>query len=211
MLLLSWVGFGEKPNIKDQIRNDKRGVNRAIYRIDKDVYQAERKRAEIIEQIKGAARLNQKHKVESLCRVYRTNGQQIKNYTNFKSSLEKQILQKDMALQTCCMMETMTDTNNSLKSVQNHMSMPQLEKMLLQYERTSLDIETKMESMNSTMDAVFDDPTSLDDASDIVAQIYDELNIEELANFVDAPRRKKVKPVATSGDLTITNSNRDGI
>lgn len=179
-----------KTTAEEQLRQDKWALMSGLRNLDQLLYRAERRRDTLIVDIKCAAKRRDKNKVASLCRSFRQNAMQIKQYNNgifYNNSL---LTQKEVTQNTFQMMKTMTHTTSALKASNKQMSGPELDKMLKDYQRTSLMIQASEEKMNDALDVVFDDSEFVGDSDDLIEQVFDELGLEELDGLVDAPRRK---------------------
>lgn len=171
--------------------------------MNQKIYQGEKKKEKIIQNIRDAAKKGDRRKIEMLGRHYQLAQKHIEWLQNHSMNLEKQDMQKDTVLATYEMMKTQGKTIKNLKGVDNVVTGVKLQKMMDEYEKTSMNLELKMETMNNTMDTVFDHSDFAQDSDSIIGQIYDELHIEELAQFVTAPKDRRAQAANATSETKI--------
>lgn len=191
-----WRGADD---IKKQVMKDKRELIAQKVGLERQMYQAETRRKRLIEELRRAARENNKSKVTTVGRSYQMLKKHQQQLDGHYQNVEKIDMQKDNVLATYNMMKTMVKTNKSMKCVDNSIDAKRLQRVMDEYEKSSVNLELKMETMNDTMDSVHDHGDFAQDADNVIDQIYDELQMDELAQFVTAPKvRNAQKPNATS-------------
>lgn len=196
---LLWGGT----DIKKQIMKDKRELITQKVGLERQIYQAETRRKRLIEELRRAARENNKGKVTTIGRSYQMLKKHQQHLDNHYQNVEKIDMQKDNVLATYNMMKTMVKTNKSMRGVDNTIDEKRLAKVMEEYEKSSLNMELKMETMNDTMDSVHDHSDFAQDADNIIDQIYDELQMDELAQFTTAPKGRSTKPPNTTRETKI--------
>lgn len=195
--------WGGSTDIKKQIMKDKRELISQKVGLEGQMYQAENRRKKLIEDLRRAAKENNKSRVTSIGRSYQMLKKHQQQLDGHYQNIEKIDMQKDNILSTYNMMKTMVKTNKSLKGVDNSVDMKRLQKVMDEYEKSSINLELKMETMNDTMDSVHDHGDFAQDADNVIDQIYDELQMDELAQFVTAPKSARARAANTTSETKI--------
>ncbi|THD24466.1 Charged multivesicular body protein 2a [Fasciola hepatica] len=179
--------FGSKKTVDQQLRINKRAISRAVRELDTEKRRLEQDKTRITGEIKKLAKQNEMDAVRILAKQIVRNNNYIKRFTLMRTNLEAVGLKLQTLKSTNAMAETMKDVTRVMKRMNASMKLPQLQKIMMEFEKQSGLLESKEEMMSDAIDDALGDD-DIDESETIVNKVLEELGIEMSNEMAGAPQ-----------------------
>ncbi|KAA0183927.1 Charged multivesicular body protein 2a [Fasciolopsis buskii] len=179
--------FGSKKTVDQQLRANKRAISRAVRELDTEKRRLEQDKTRITGEIKKLAKQNEMDAVRILAKQIVRNNNYIKRFTLMRTNLEAVGLKLQTLKSTNAMAETMKDVTRVMRRMNASMKLPQLQKIMMEFEKQSGLLESKEEMMSDAIDDALGDD-DIDESETIVNKVLEELGIEMSNEMAGAPQ-----------------------
>lgn len=180
--------FGEKKTVKQIIREQKRINNRNIRQLERELNKIKREEKKNQMEMKRLAKQGQLSAVRALAKdIVRMRATQT-NFIKLKCQLSSLSNQMDTMRANKQLMDSMKNISKIMPKINSSIKLPELQKIMQQFEQETMKQELKQDLINDVMDDVFDNDT--DDEDELIAKVLDEIGIEMDANLQNAPNKK---------------------
>lgn len=177
-----------KPTSKEILRKQKRALNRAIRDLDRERMKLEQQEKKLIVDIKNTAKKNQVNACKIMAKDLVRTRRYIQNFYEMKTQLQAVSLR----IQTLQSNQTMTDAlkgvSKAMRDMNKQINLPQINKIMMNFEKESEMMDLKEEMMNDAIDNVMEEEDDEEESENIVNQIFDEIGINMKQELIDAPQ-----------------------
>ncbi|CAL8098716.1 unnamed protein product [Calicophoron daubneyi] len=170
--------FGPKKTIDQQLRENKRAITRAVRELDTEKRRLEQDKARITTEIKKLAKQGEMDAVRVLAKQIVRNNNYIKRFTLMRTNLEAISLKLQTLKSTNAMAQTMKQVTQVMRRMNASMKLPQLQKIMMDFERQSGMLESKEEMMTDAIDDALGDEDDAEESEAVVNKVLEELGIE---------------------------------
>ena len=178
--------FGKEKPLKEQLRENKRMITRAIRELDRETRAIEREEKRLTIEIKKMARENQMKAVKIMARDLVRTRQYVTKFIEMRSQLQGCALKLQTVSSHAAMAEAMSSTAKAMMKMNKAINVPSINKMMAEFERENMKSEMMQEMLGDAMDDAFD--TNDEEAEDlIVGQVLDEIGINMSEGIPNAP------------------------
>ena len=185
------MGLGQsKPTLEEQMRANKRMINRSIRELDRERNSLAAQEKKIIADIKLAAKNNQISSVKIMARdLVRTRKYQSKFY-EMKSHLQGVQLRMQTIKSTEAMARSMAGATKAMTALSKQLNIPGLTQILQEFQQETEKLGITQEVMGDTIDDVLGEVGDIEQEEMVVAQVLDEIGIDANSLLAEAPKSK---------------------
>ena len=174
---MSWL-FGKSKTPKELLRENKRMIDRSIRELERERTRLETQEKKVIADIKKTAKLGQMDAVKVMAKDLVRTRQHVKKFMLMKANLQAVSLKISTMSSQATMAEAMKGVSTAMKKMNKTMNLPQIQKIMIEFEKQSEMMEMKGEMMDDVMDDAMDDGETEEETEKIVGQVLGELGIE---------------------------------
>lgn len=177
--------FGKEKPLKEQLRENKRMITRAVRELDRETRSLQREEQRLTLEIKKMARENQMKAVKIMARDLVRTRQYVTKFVEMRSQLQGCALKLQTVKTHAAMAEAMASTAKAMSRMNKAVDVPAINKMMAEFERENMKSEMMQEMMGDAMDDVMDNDEEEEDR--IVGQVLDEIGIDMSEGIPNAP------------------------
>jgi len=181
--------FGEQKTMKEQIREQKRMVERSVRGLERDRANLERDEKKLVGEIKKQAKAGQMKSVKIMAKDLVRIRKHQEKFVNLTAQLRAISLQMTSMASTHALTDSMKKITQSMVALNKATNMPELTRIMQEFAKQSESMDMKQEMIGE----VLDDSVDEDDEKEtdlIVNQVLDELGVSLAEGLVDAPGKK---------------------
>lgn len=177
--------FGKEKPLKEQLRENKRMITRAIRELDRETRGLQREEQRLTIEIKKMARENQMKAVRIMAKDLVRTRQYITKFIEMRSQLQGCALKLQTVKSHAAMAEAMSATAKAMQKMNKAVDVPAINKMMAEFEKENMKSEMMQEMMGDAIDDVMDNDEEEEDK--IVNQVLDEIGIDMSGEIPNAP------------------------
>merc|ERR1739848_183351 len=186
----------------EMIRENKRMIDRAIRDLDRERVKMEQQEKKVIGDIKETAKTGQMDAVKVMAKDLVRTRQHIKKFMLMRANLQAVSLKMTTMKSQHTMANAMKGVTKAMGRMNKSMNLPQIQKIMAEFEKQSEMMEMKGEMMDDAIDDALDDGETEEETDKIVGQILGELGIELAGQLSQIPETGNsvpaiVQPTAT--------------
>ncbi|KAH9493850.1 Charged multivesicular body protein 2A [Dermatophagoides farinae] len=171
---MEWL-FGKRKTPEEMMRQNQRALNKAMRDLDRERGKMEMQEKKLISDIKKMAKDNQMDAVKIMAKdLVRTR--------RYAVSLKIQTLRSQNA-----MAQAMRGVTKAMQSMNRQMNLPQIQRIMQDFEKQSDMMDMKEEMMSDVIDDVIGDEEDEEESDAVVSQILDELGVQLNQKLSDLP------------------------
>ncbi|KAL3785029.1 hypothetical protein HJC23_007950 [Cyclotella cryptica] len=178
--------FGKEKPLKEQLRENKRMITRAIRELDRETRSLQKEEQRLTIEIKKMARDNQMKAVKIMAKDLVRTRQYITKFIEMRSQLQGCALKLQTVTSHQAMAEAMSSTAKAMSKMNKAVNIPSISKMMAEFERENMKSEMMQEMMADAIDDVMDDNDE-EEEDRIVGQVLDEIGIDMNETIPNAP------------------------
>ncbi|KHJ89884.1 SNF7 family protein [Oesophagostomum dentatum] len=205
--------FGRRKTPAEMLRQNQRALNKAIRELDREKSRMEMQEKKVIAEIKKMAKMNQMDSVKVMAKDLVRTRRYIKKFIIMKANIQAVSLKVQTLKSQDAMAQAMKGVTRAMQSMNRQLNLPQIQKIMMEFEKQSEIMDMKEEIMGDAIDDALGDETDDAESEQIVNQVLDELGIQmgqEMAGLpttggqigVPAAAEKARQPVAAGGGGT---------
>ena len=178
--------FGRRKTPQELLRQNQRALNKAMRELDRERSRLEGQEKKIIADIKRMAKMGQMDSVRQMAKDLVRTRQYVKKFILMKANIQAVSLKVQTLKSQDAMAQAMKGVTQAMQRINRQLNLPQIQKIMNEFERQSEIMDMKEEMMG---DAIDDAMASADDEEEteaVVQQVLDELGIqmsEELSSL----------------------------
>ena len=192
------MGLGaSKPTLEEQLKNNKRMINRAVRELDRERTKLEQEEQRIVAELKRQAKNNNVGSVKVLAKDLVRTRKYVSKFLAMRSHLQGVNLKMQAVKSTEAMARNLKSTTVAMTKVNEKLNLPELNAILQEFQQETERMGISEDVMGEAIDDVLADADDLDQEETVVSQVLDEIGIdfnELLARAPNsaAPTREKV-------------------
>lgn len=193
--------FGRRKTPDDILRENKRAIDRAIRDLEKEKGRMEQQEIKLVNEIRKNAKANQMDSVKIMAKDLVRTKSQIKKFNIMKANLQAISLKTATLKSQNSMSQAMRGVTQGLVRMNRQMNLPQIQRIIQEFQKQTDMVDMKEEMINDVMDDVFEEDTDEQESDQIVNQVLDELGIEmnqTLATLPESGKAQVTSQVANS-------------
>jgi charged multivesicular body protein 2A len=185
--------FGKKKTLKEIITEQKRLVNKSVRELEREKRKMERDEKKLTIQIKQAAKKGQLKSAKIMAKDLVRIRKHQEKFTGLVANLRAVSMQMTQMASTVQLTTSMRQATRSMAIMNRQMNMPQLQRIMQEFEKQSEAMGMKQEIMGDALDDAMENEEDEEEEEMVVNQIMDELGLNMASALADAPGAKAEK------------------
>ncbi|CAG2173963.1 unnamed protein product [Oppiella nova] len=206
---MEWL-FGKKKTPEELLRQNQRALNKAIRDLERERSKMEAQEKKLIADIKKMAKDNQMDAVKIMAKDLVRTRRYVKKFILMKANIQAVSLKVQTLRSQNAMAMAMKGVTRALQSMNKQMNLPQIQRIMADFERQSEIMDMKEEMMNDAIDDVMGDEEDEEESDAIVTQVLDELGVQLNQQLGDLPQAVgSLNPSATAAKTPVAVTDAD--
>uniref|UniRef100_A0A1B6FYK0 Charged multivesicular body protein 2a n=1 Tax=Cuerna arida TaxID=1464854 RepID=A0A1B6FYK0_9HEMI len=185
---MEWL-FGKRVTPEEMLRKNQRALNKAIRDLDRERQRMEQQEKKIIADIKKMAKEGQMDAVKIMARDLVRTRRYEKKFMMMKANIQAVSLKIQTLRSQNAMAQAMKGVTKAMQNMNRQLNLPQIQRILQEFEKQSEIMDMKEEIMNDAIDDAMEDEGDEEESDAVVAQVLDELGLQlndQLSNLPQA-------------------------
>uniref|UniRef100_A0A1B6IHK6 Charged multivesicular body protein 2a n=1 Tax=Homalodisca liturata TaxID=320908 RepID=A0A1B6IHK6_9HEMI len=185
---MEWL-FGKRVTPEEMLRKNQRALNKAIRDLDRERQRMEQQEKKIIADIKKMAKDGQMDAVKIMARDLVRTRRYEKKFMMMKANIQAVSLKIQTLRSQNAMAQAMKGVTKAMQNMNRQLNLPQIQRILQEFEKQSEIMDMKEEIMNDAIDDAMEDEGDEEESDAVVAQVLDELGLQlndQLSNLPQA-------------------------
>ncbi|CAH8475094.1 unnamed protein product [Schistosoma turkestanicum] len=179
--------FGSRKTPEEQLRESKRTITRTLREIDREKAQLERERVRVTNEIRMLAKRGQIDAVRVMAKQLVRTESYIKKFSLMHSNITALSIKIQTLKSTATMATVMKQVALTMGKMNATMHLPQLQKIMLEFEKQTETMELKQDMMSDVIDDAIGDQDEIEDSENVVNKVLEELGIDLNAQLSNLP------------------------
>ena len=194
--------FSSKPTLEEQLKINKRMINRAVREMDREKNKLCSEEQRITSEIKAQAKRNNTTTVKLMAKDLVRTRKHINKFIAMRSHLQGINLRMQTVKSTEAMARALKTTATAMTAVNQDLNLPELTSILQEFQEESAKMGITEETMGDAIDDALDEVGDLEEEDAVVAKVLDEIGIDLNAMLNAAP----VGATAQTAKVAVTAS-----
>lgn len=183
---MEWL-FGKKKTPEEMLRQNQRALNKAMRDLDRERAKMEQQEKKIIMDIKKMAKDNQMDAVKIMARDLVRTRRQVKKFILMRANIQAVSLKIQTLRSQNAMAQAMKGVTRAMQNMNRQLNLPQIQKIMQEFEKQSEVMDMKEEMMNDAIDDAMGDDEDEEESDAIVSEVLDELGLQLSEKLTDLP------------------------
>lgn len=206
---MEWL-FGKKKTPEELLRQNQRALNKAIRDLDRERAKMEAQEKKLIADIKKMAKDNQMDAVKIMAKDLVRTRRYVKKFILMRANIQAVSLKVQTLRSQNAMAMAMKGVTRALQSMNKQMNLPQIQRIMADFERQSEIMDMKEEMMNDAIDDVIGDDEDEEESDAVVTQVLDELGVQLNQQLGDLPQAVgSLNPSAQASKAAVAVTDAD--
>lgn len=179
--------FGKKKTPQEVLREHQRALNRAIREMDRERQKLQNQEKKLVVEIKKLAQQGQMGAAKIMAKDLVRTRNYIQKFYKMRAELQAVSMRIVTLKSTAAMGDAMKGATRAMMVMNRQMNLPQMQRILMEFERQSDIMDSKEEMMSDTMDDIMDDGNEEEDTENVVNQVLEEIGIDMSQDLADTP------------------------
>lgn len=178
--------FGRRKTPQELLRQNQRALNKAMRELDREKSRLEMQEKKVIADIKKMAKQGQMDAVKVMAKDLVRTRQYVKKFMIMRANIQAVSLKIQTLKSQDSMAQAMKGVTKAMRSMNAQLNLPQIQKIMQEFEKQTEIMDMKEEIMNDAIDDAMGDADDEDETDAVVNQVLDELGIQmsdQLANL----------------------------
>ncbi|XP_039295049.1 charged multivesicular body protein 2a [Nilaparvata lugens] len=193
---MEWL-FGRRITPEEMLRNNQRALNKAMRDLDRERARMEQQEKKIIADIKKMAKEGQMDSVKIMAKDLVRTRRYVKKFMLMKANVQAVSLKIQTLRSQNAMAQAMKGVTKAMQNMNRQMNLPQIQRILQEFEKQSEMMDMKEEVMNDAIDDAMEDEGDEDESEAIVSQVLDELGLQLTEQLGGLPEANNSLSVAS--------------
>ncbi|CAB1312042.1 unnamed protein product [Coregonus sp. 'balchen'] len=152
--------FGKRKTPEEMLRQNQRALTRAMRDLDRERQRLEQQEKKIIADIKKMAKQGQMDAVKIMAKDLVRTRHYVKKFIMMKANIQAVSLKIQTLKSNNSMAQAMKGVTKAMATMNRQMKLPQIQKIMMEFERQSEIMDMKEEMMNDAIDDAMDLPST---------------------------------------------------
>merc|ERR1719376_606957 len=175
--IMSWL-FGKRKTASEMLRENQRLLKRTIRDLDRERMNMEKQEKKIIADIKKMAKDGQMDAVKIMAKDLVRSKRYVKKFIMMKTQITAVSLKIQTLKSQDAMANAMKGVTKAMGRMNKQMNLPQMQKIMMEFQKQSEMMDMKQEIMEDTMDDAMEGEDDEEESEKIVAQVLGELGLQ---------------------------------
>ncbi|XP_059940068.1 LOW QUALITY PROTEIN: charged multivesicular body protein 2a [Mesoplodon densirostris] len=191
--------FGRRKTPEELLRQNQRALNRAMRELDRERQKLETQEKKIIADIKKMAKQGQMDAVRIMARDLVRTRRYVRKFVLMRANIQAVSLKIQTLKSNNSMAQAMKGVTKAMGTMNRQLKLPQIQKIMMEFERQAEIMDMKEEMMNDAIDDAMGDEDDEEESDAVVAQVLDELGLSLTDELSNLPSTGGSLSVAASG------------
>merc|ERR1712087_325916 len=182
--------FGRKKTPDEMLRQNQRALNRAIRDLDRERTKMETQEKKVIMDIKKMAKAGQMDAVKIMAKDLVRTRRYVKKFMLMRANIQAVSLKIQTLKSQAAMANAMKGVTKAMGNMNKQMKLPEIQKIMMEFEKQSEIMDMKGEMMEYAIDDVMGDEDDEEEGDKVVQQVLDELGLDLGDKLNDLPMAK---------------------
>lgn len=196
---MDWL-FGSRKTPAEMLRQHQRALNRSIRDLDRERTKLEQQEKKLINDIKTAAKKNQIGACKVMAKDLVRTRRYIQKFYEMRTQLQGVSLRIQTLRSNQAMADAMKGVTKAMKKMNKQINLPEIQKIMMEFERESGMMDMKEEMMSDAIDDAMDQEEDEEEGEAIVNQVLEEIGINLDATLSPAPEFTQPTAAAVGED-----------
>jgi len=196
---MEWL-FGKKMTPDEMLRKNQRALNKAMRDLDREKMKMEQQEKKIIADIKKLAKEGQMDAVKIMAQDLVRTRRYTKKFMLMKANIQAVSLKIQTLKSQNTMAQAMKGVTKAMQNMNRQLNLPQIQKILQEFEKQSEIMDMKEEMINEHIDDAMEDEGDEEETDAVVSQVLDELGLQLNDQLSGLPQ--------ASGSLAVTGNKQ---
>lgn len=169
--------FGRKKTPEEMLKQNQRALNRAIRDLDRERAKLERQEKQIINDIKKMAKQGEMQAVKVMAKDLVRTRRYVKKFIMMKANIQAVSLKITTLKSQGAMANAMKGVTKAMGAMNKQINMPQMQKIMMEFEKEADMMDMKEDMMNDIVDDVMGAEEDEEESDALVGQVLDELGL----------------------------------
>lgn len=193
---MALAGLFHRKTPEQMLRQNQRALNKVIRELERERVALERQEKKLVVDIKKMAKSGQMEAVKIMAKDLVRTRNFVKKFILMKANIQAIALKVQTLRSQAAMANAMKGVTKALKRMNRSLNMPQLQKIMMDFERESEIMDLKEELISDTIDDAIGEEDDEEETDVIVSQVLDELGIsldQELSEITPGLERPHIQ------------------
>lgn len=197
--MMEWL-FGKRMTPDEMLRKNQRALNKAMRDLDREKMKMEQQEKKIIADIKKLAKEGQMDAVKIMALDLVRTRRYTKKFMLMKANIQAVSLKIQTLKSQNTMAQAMSGVTKAMANMNRQMNLPQIQKILHEFEKQSEIMDMKEEMISEHIDDAMEDEGDEEESDAVVSQVLDELGLQLGDQLSGLPQ--------ASGSLSIASGSK---
>ncbi|KAF6208723.1 hypothetical protein GE061_014462 [Apolygus lucorum] len=197
---MEWL-FGKKITPEEMLRKNQRALNKAMRDLDREKARMEQQEKKIIADIKKMAKEGQMDSVKIMAKDLVRTRKYAKKFMLMKANIQAVSLKIQTLKSQNAMAQAMKGVTRAMTNMNRQLNLPQINRILQEFEKQSEIMDMKEEIMNDAIDDAMEDDEEESDT--VITQVLDELGLQLNDQLAGLPQATNSLSVAGAGKTAV--------
>ncbi|XP_033101428.1 charged multivesicular body protein 2a-like [Anneissia japonica] len=169
--------FGKRKTPEQMLRQNQRALNKAMRDLDRERQKMEQQEKKVIADIKKMAKQGQMDAVKVMAKDLVRTRRYVKKFIMMKANIQAVSLKIQTLRSNNAMAQAMKGVTKAMGAMNKQMKLPQIQKIMMDFERQSEIMDMKEEMMSDAIDDAMGEEEDEEEGEAIVSQVLDELGL----------------------------------
>ncbi|CAD7691999.1 unnamed protein product [Nyctereutes procyonoides] len=169
--------FGRRKTPEELLRQNQRALNRAMRELDRERQKLETQEKKIIADIKKMAKQGQMDAVRIMAKDLVRTRRYVRKFVLMRANIQAVSLKIQTLKSNNSMAQAMKGVTKAMGTMNRQLKLPQIQKIMMEFERQAEIMDMKEEMMNDAIDDAMGDEEDEEESDAVVSQVLDELGL----------------------------------
>ncbi|XP_041969377.1 charged multivesicular body protein 2a [Aricia agestis] len=174
---MEWL-FGHRMTPDEMLRKNQRALNKAMRDLDRERMKMEQQEKKVIADIKKLAKEGQMDAVKIMAKDLVRTRRYVRKFMLMKANIQAVSLKIQTLKSQNTMAQAMRGVTRAMATMNRQLNMPQIQRILQEFEKQSEIMDMKEEMMNDSIDEAMEADDDEAESDAVVGQILDELGLQ---------------------------------
>ncbi|XP_045196384.1 charged multivesicular body protein 2a-like [Mercenaria mercenaria] len=179
--------FGKKKTPEEMLRQNQRALNKAMRDLDRERAKMEQQEKKVINDIKKMAKQGQMDAVKIMAKDLVRTRRYVKKFILMRANIQAVSLKIQTLRSNNAMAQAMKGVTRAMSTMNRQLKLPQIQKIMMEFEKQSEIMDMKEEMMNDAIDDAMGDEDDEEESDAIVGQVLDELGLQMADELTGLP------------------------
>ncbi|XP_046859396.1 charged multivesicular body protein 2a-like [Xenia sp. Carnegie-2017] len=170
--------FGKRKTPEEMLKQNQRALNRAMRDLDRERGKLEAQEKKVIADIKKMAKQGQMDAVKIMAKDLIRTRRYVKKFMLMRTNIQAVSLRIQTLRSSNQMAQAMKGVAKAMGTMNKQLKLPQIQKIMMDFEKQSEIMDMKEEMMNDALDDALGDEDDEEESDAIVTQVLDELGLQ---------------------------------